>query len=77
MLVSQRLVIGPNKPTPFAVLAVRRKKKPVTKHGSYIESKEFSSHIYDQSSDFTESYGLKCQHFPPLNLCYDAAKEKW
>ena len=28
MFVWQRLVIGPNKPTPFAVLAVRRDKTP-------------------------------------------------
>ena len=28
MFVWQRLVIGPNKPTPFAVLAVRRYKTP-------------------------------------------------
>ena len=45
MFVWQRLVIGSNKPTPFAVLAFG-----VTNHDSYIESKEFSKYIYDQSN---------------------------
>ena len=28
-----------------------------------------------RSSDFMEGYSLKCQLFPPPNLCYDAAIE--
>ena len=79
MFVWKRLVIGPNKPTPFAVLTVRRDKPPGQKKAVALKARNSVNTITIKviSSDFTESYSLKCQHFSPHNLCHDETKEKW
>ena len=59
------------KPTPLAV----------TKHISYVESREFILHsrskYYVHSNDLTENYSLKYQLSPTPKLFYDVAKKTY